>query len=367
MFNNKTRVEQRLKLIKESQTRKHAQKPTTKPQRLRTITERKRKTTTLAVPTTKTLWSHLVFTRVMSRKVGRKNTMSRTPTVVNGLFNQVFALFTAVDLARALGRTHLVVGNFFVQFNVKQLSVPVSKVIQLSSLLIPASDWRPTGEPTPSRLIQHSITYPPDAFQTLQSEADKTDLEIGCCLLFPLPGHTRNQHIQHMRFHPIFYEIVSSFLHTHPTYQVVHYRMENDFTGAFFQGWQYTSLSECRAHLFHKYQNTITTSLDPSIPTLVVSHYYKDPTQPRDHDLQWPNLVHFTLSPQQKAQLSHHLQLPPSAPMREVDAIIDFILCTTPHVRLFVGCAGSTFSGSVGHFYNHQNCLMINPHNVSSS
>jgi len=364
MFNNKTRVEQRLKVIKQCQIRKHVQQPTTKPQRLRTIAERKQKTTKLARNTTKTLWTHLVFTRVMPKKVGRTNIMSRTPTVVNGLFNQVFALFTAVDLARTLGRTHLVVGNFFVQFNVKQLNVPVSKVIQLSSLLIPASDWRPHGEPTPSKLIQHSITYPSNAFQTLQSEADKTDLEIGCCLLFPLPGHTRNQHIQRMRFHPVFYDIVTSFLHAYPTYQVVHYRMESDFTGAFFRGWQYASLPECRAHLFQKYQNTLSSSLDPNIPTLVVSHYYKDPSQPRDHDLQWPNLIHFTLSPQQKAQLSHHLQLPPSAPMREVDAIIDFILCTTPHVRLFIGCGGSTFSESVGHFYNHHNCVMINPHNV---
>jgi hypothetical protein len=292
--------------------------------------------------------------------------MSRTPTVVNGLFNQVFALLTAVDLARALGRTHLVVGNFFVQFNMRQLSVPVSKVIQLSSLLIPASDWRPNGDPTPSSLIQHSITYPPNAIQTLHSEADKTDLEIGCCLLFPLPGHTRGQHIQRMRFHPIFYEIVSSFLQTYPTYQVVHYRMENDFTEAFFRGWQYTSLSECRGRLFQKYQSTfMAANLDPDVPTLVVSHYYKNPAQPRDHDLQWPNLIHFTLSPHQKTQLSNHLQLPSSAPMREVDAIMDFILCTSPQVRSFIGCANSTFSESVCHFRNHQNCFLINPHQLA--
>ena len=363
MFNKKTHVEQRLKLIKESQIRKHV----VQPQRLKTMTERKRKTTTSVMNRTKTLWTHLVFTRVMPSKIGRTHIMSRTsrtPTVVNGLFNQVFALFTAVDLARALGRTHLVVGNFFVQFNVRKLSVPVSKVIQLSSLLISTSDWNHHREPSLSSLIQHTVTYPSNAVQILQSEADKTDLEIGCCLLFPLPGHTRNQHIQRMRFHPIFYEIVSSFFHAYPTYQVVHYRMENDFTGAFFRGWQYTNLPECRAHLFQKYQNTMSTSLDPNIPTLVVSHYYKDPSQPRDHDLQWPNLVHFTLSPQQKAQLSHHLQLPPSVPMREVDAIIDFILCTTPNVRSFIGCASSTFSESVGHFYNHQNCIMINPHNI---
>ena len=363
MFNKRNSVGQRLKLIKDQQVRKHNQKQTTVPQRLTTLIERKKKMMATS-STIKTLWTHLVFTRIMPRKIGRNDTISRTPTVVNGLFNQVFALFTAVDLARTLGRSHLIVANFFVQFNMRQLNVPVSKVIQLSSLLIPTSDWNPNREPTISSLVQHTITYPSNAVQILQSETDKTDLEIGCCLLFPLPGHTRHQHIQHMRFHPIFYEIVSSFLYTYPTYQVVHYRMENDFTGAFFRGWQYNTLQECRAHLFQKYENTMLAHLDQGIPTLVVSHYYKDATQPRDHDLQWQNLVHFTLSPQQKAQLSHHLQLPLSSPMREVDAIIDFILCTTSNVRSFIGCASSTFSESVCHFHNHQKCLMINPHNI---
>ena len=363
MFNKKNSVKQRLELIRDQQVRKHNQKQTTlSSQRLSTLTERKRKMTATS-STTKTLWTHMVFTRVMSRKMGRKETMSRTPTVVNGLFNQIFALFTAVDLARTLGRSHLIVSNFYVQFNVKQLSVPVSKVVQLSSLLIPTTDWNHKHEPTPSSLIHHTITYPSNAVQVLHSETDKTDLEIGCCLLFPLAGHTRYQHIQRMRFHPLFYEIVSSFLQIYPTYQVVHYRMENDFTTAFFRGWQYNTLSECRAHLCQKYQNTMSTHLDPSIPTLVVSHYYKDTTQPRDHNLEWQNLVHFSLSPQQKTQLTNHLQLPSSAPMREVDAIIDFILCTTSNVRSFIGCASSTFSESVCYFHNHQNCIMINPHN----
>jgi hypothetical protein len=138
--------------------------------------------------------------------------------------------------------------------------------------------------------------------------------------------------------------------------------MENDFTGAFFGGWQFPSLSDCRTDLFQKYQSTLTTHFDPTIPTLVVSHYYKDPSQPRDHDLQWANLIHFSLSPQQKAQLCQHLQVPSSSPMREVDAIIDFILCTTPHVRSFIGCASSTFSESVGLFRDNQNCFLINPH-----
>lgn len=358
MFNKTTHVGQRFKLIREHQIQKNSKNAQ---QRRSVRSERKLRVAPPILPAPKTLWSHLVFTRATPRKMGRYTVMSRTPTVVNGLFNQVFALFTAADLARRLGR-QLIVANFYIQFNVKQLSVPVSKVIQLSTLLVPTSDWDHKREPIPSSLIQHIITYPSNAAQVLQMEQEKTDLEIGCCLLFPLPGHTRNQHIQRMRFHPIFYELVSSFLQIYPIYQVVHYRMENDFTGAFFRGWQFPSLQDCRSDLFQKYEKTLAIHFDPTIPTLVVSHYYKDPNQPRDHDLRWANLIHFSLSPQQKAQLCQHLQVPSSSPMREVDAIIDFILCTTTNVRSFIGCANSTFSESVGLFRNYQNCFLINPH-----
>lgn len=316
--------------------------------------------------TDRTLWTHLVFMRITPRKIGRKtNVMTRTPLIVNGLFNQIFALFTAVDLARFLGRNRLVVGAFHVQFNARHSRVPLSRIIQLSSLLLPISDWDHRREPTPSHLVQHMAHYPSDATHLIQSEKDTTHLEIGCCLLFPLPGHTRGQHIRNMRFHPIFYEMVSSFLQAHPVYQVVHYRMEDDFTMAFFQGWGYGSFPECRSGLCQKYKDELTRRFDPGLPTLVVSHYYKNPTQSRDYDLSWGNLVHFTLSPLQKKQLCDHLQLPFSTPMREVDALIDFILCTTPYVRSFLGCAGSTFSEAVCLFHDHPNCSLLNPHKLT--
>ena len=315
--------------------------------------------------TMKSLWTHLVFVHARPKKVGRQSIMSRTPMVVNGLFNQMFALFAAVDLAKTLGRQHLVVGNFYVQFNVKQLSVPLSKVIQLPSLLIPTSDWNRNQEPTPSNLLpHHPVSYPPDVLQRLQSEDSITNLEIGCCLLLPVLGHNRSPHIQQLRFHPIFYDIVSAFVNMYPVYQVVHYRMETDFTEAFFSGWGFNTIQEGRANLFQKYQNTFSNMFDPHLPTLVVSHYYKDVAQPRDHDLQWNNLIHFTLSTEQRSQLYNHLQIPHSSHMREIDAIIDFILCTTPNVLSFIGCGGSTFSDSVCLFRNYKNCSMINPHNI---
>lgn len=301
-----------------------------------------------------TLWTPLVFMRTTKRRVGRTIDVSRIPTTIYGLFNQLFALFAAVDITRTLGRNLLFVGDFYVNFGMSQHFVPLSKVLQLGSLLTPTMDWdKARPEPTQSRCFR--------SIENLQEERRIQDLEIGCCFMFPLPNHAREEHIRQMRFHPIFYRIVSSFLIDHPKYQVVHYRMENDFTGHFFRGMLFETLEECRLNLFNVYQETMKNILDPEVPTLVVSHYYKDPQQPRDHDLQWKNLIHFTLTPQQRSELCQHLGLPISAPMREVDALIDFILCTTPNVSSFIGCGGSTFSGSVCLFHDNKKCLMIHP------
>jgi len=302
------------------------------------------------------LWTHLVFVHHSTKRVGRTNIVKiRTPSLIYGLFNQLFALFAAVDLVKTLGRNNLVVGNFYVNYHNKDYNVPLSKIIQLNSLLVPTLEWFPNKEPTLARNV-HA-----DVIQNLKNQSRINDLEIGCCFLFPLPGHDRAPHIKNMRFHPIFYQIISPFLASHPQYQVIHYRMENDFTGHFYKQWNYGSLKESRQTLFDRYNDMLKTQFNPEIPTLVVSHYYKDSLQPRDHDLQWENLVHFKLTPQIRAQLYHHLNLPLTAPIREVEAVIDFMLCITPNVVSFMGCGGSTFSGSVCLFHDNKNCSLVHP------
>lgn len=309
----------------------------------------------------KTLWSHLVFVNIKARRIGRIIVANRTPVIVYGLFNQLFSLFTAIDLAKILGRNMLFVGNFYVNFNNKNHSVPVSKVIHLHSLSIPTSDWVATRQPQPSHLIKNTINYPADAVRLLRVEDRVVDLEIGCCFSFPLPNHTRQEHIQRLRFHPIFYQLVSSFLQQYPQYQVIHYRMESDFSTFFYKQYNFQTNQECRQYMHQQYQHLLTQHFDPTIHTLVVSHYYKDPHQCRDFDLQWNNLIHFNLKPDQKQLLCRHLQLPLTTPMREVDAIIDFILCTTPNVCKFIGNGGSTFSGSICLFRNNQKCFLVHP------
>lgn len=310
---------------------------------------------------TKSLWTHLVFINAKQRRVGRKIIMTRIPIIVNGLFNQLYALFVAVDLTKILGRDHLVVGNFYVNINDKTHFVPLSRVIQLGSLLVYTTDWIVNKEPVASSLLKHPIAHPPNSIQILQKHNHIIDLEVGCCFTLLLHGHTMDQHVRKMRFHPFFYQLVAPFLRTYPKYQVVHYRMENDFTEYFFKKWHFDTIQECRENLFQLYNNTLKEKFDPNTPTLVVSHYYKDPNQTRDHDLQWDNLIHFNLNHQQKAQLCQHLQLPTTIQMREIDAIIDFILCCTPNVSAFIGCGCSTFSGSVCMYYNNQNCSLVHP------
>jgi len=309
----------------------------------------------------KNLWTHLVFIKA---EIRRNRAYKRTPVIVYGLFNQLFALFTAVDLAKLLGR-HLIMGNFYVNFGNIEYSVPLSKIIDLNSVLVPTKDWITETEPTASKMLHGGIEVPPDPIQILQQEDDITDLEMRCCFMFPLDGHIIDHHIQKLRFHPIFYEIISSFLDSYPTYQVVHYRLENDFTNHFFKSFKFENIKDCRSYYFKLYQDALKKNFDPKIPTLVVSHYYKDPKQTRDHDIQWENLVHFKITPGQKSQLCNHLQLPISAPMREVDAIIDFMLCTSPNVCNFIGTENSTFSGSVCAFRKNHKSFMINPVNDS--
>ena len=300
------------------------------------------------------MWAHLAFVRVSRRRIGRRTETIRNTMLVYGLFNQLFALFAAVDLARALGRGRLVVGDFYVQFHNKTDKVPASRVVDLGSLMVPACDWVGGTEPVPSCIVRST---PPDAVEQMRKEAHIPDLEVGCCFMFPLPGHCREEHIRRLRFHPIFYQLIAPFRATHPNYQVVHYRMEDDFTGHFYGQWGYATLEESRRKLHANYQEALKKHLDPNTPTLVVSHYYKDPAQQRDYDLQWPNLLHFSLSPAQRHALCAHLQLPANTPMREVDAILDFVLCDDTPV--FVGCAGSTFSGSV--CARHPNHFLVQP------
>ena len=306
----------------------------------------------------KTLWSHLVF---VNRNHPKNGKVKRTPTLVYGLFNQLYALFAAVDITKIVGRSKLLIGHFYVNFHNTKDSVPLSKVIQLESLLVTTMDWDTIQEPTALSPLRTA------SLEVIQKQDHIRHLEIGCCFLFPLPEHDRGKHIRGLRFHPIFYELISSFLKTYPQYQVVHYRMENDFSSYFYKLWHFTTHEECRQNLSQQYQKKISQQFNPTIPTLVVSHYYKDPHQNRDHDLQWQNLIHFTLTPPQRNKLYQHLQLPISTPMREVDAIIDFILCTTPNVHSFIGCGGSTFTGSVCLFHNNQKpCAIVHPIKPSS-
>lgn len=303
------------------------------------------------------LWTHIVFMKIGWKRVGRNAILSdRKPSIVFGLFNQIYALFAAVDLAKTLGRKHLYVSAFYVNYNHKTAHVPLSKIVDLQSLLIPTSDW--TADPISLKYITNN------KLSVLQKEHATPNIEVNCCFMMPLPGHSRQEHVRHLRFHPILYQIIHSFLQSHPSFQVVHYRLESDFSSFFYKRFKFDTQIGFRSHLHQQYQHAMTTHLNPNLPTLVVSHYYKDPHQIRDHDLHWDNLIHFHLSPPHRQLLYDHLQLPLSTPIREVEAVIDFMLCTSPNVSAFIGCGGSTFSEAV-HFYHDHHVIpshLLSPH-----
>lgn len=298
------------------------------------------------------LWVHMVYTEI-------KNHNERQVILSHGLFNQLYSLFHAVDLANLLER-ELVTGSFYVHFMDVHSNVSLSKVLSLQSLGVPTSDWG-TLKPIPSKMAKHTFEYPANALEVLKTEKHIEHLEIGCLFNFSVPSHVRSKHIQHLRFHPLFYDITSSFLQTYPVFQVIHYRMEGDYCGYFHRRYNFNNTDECMSYLFHEYQKSMKQYLNPDIPTLVVSHYYKDPLSNKTYNLPWKNLVHFSLSEQQKKQLCHHLGLPCDTTMREIDAIFDFILSTSNNVKFFIGCKGSTFSESIEMFWNKKHCVLVDP------
>lgn len=307
----------------------------------------------------RTLWTHLIYTEVKPKN-GVKDKYNRKTTISHGLFNQLYSLFSAVNVASILERD-LVVNKFYVSFMDTTNGVPLSKVVDLSSLLVPTTDWNNQEEPKPSKIINDVYDPPPNSLEILLQEHHIPNLEVGCMFNLRILDYKKDPHIQKVRFHPIFYEITSSFLTLYPKYQVVHYRMENDFAGYFHQRFGYKDVAECQSNILQKYQKTLEDNFDYTIPTLIVSYYYKDKNQPRNFDLKWKNLVHYTITKKQREQLYHHLELPNTMEMREIDAIIDFILSTSPNVSGFVGIDASTFSDSIVSYWNNKNCVLIQP------
>lgn len=308
----------------------------------------------------KQLWVHIVYTEIKPIN-GRENVKyERKAVLSHGLFNQMYSLFNAVDLANLLKR-ELVVNDFYVHYMDTNNSAPLSKVIALSSLNVPTSDWG-TTDPSPSKLAENVYDFPAEqALDILRRERTVDNLEMGCLFNFPLTERSHAKQIQQLRFHPIFYEITASFRKQYPTYQVVHFRMEHDFCSYFHRGFNFGNVEECMAYLLQQYDDAMKQHFDPNIPTLVVSHFYKDPSSNKKYALPWKNLVHFTLSAEQREKMCNHLEIPVGTTMREIDAIFDFVLSTSSNVRFFIGCGGSTFSEAIQSFWDKKNCMLVDP------
>ena len=306
----------------------------------------------------KTLWSHIVYTE-FNESEQRKTTLS------HGLFNQLYSLFHAVDVAEILDR-HLVIGKFYVSYTDTHTSVPLSKIINLASLGVYTTDMadRPYLTPQVSDIGQHAYDPPSNTLEILLKEHQIPHLEIGCLFNLSLPDHTIHKHIQAIRFHPIFYNITSTFQSQYPQYQVIHYRMEGDFASYFHQRCGFGSPHDFQQYLFREYKDAIQKRFDPDIPIVVVSHYYKDPGQARDFDLPFKNIIHTKkLQEENLALLYEHLGLPKTTPIREVEAVLDFVISTSPNVRGFIGIEKSTFSEAIVAYWanTHIQCHLIKP------
>jgi len=182
----------------------------------------------------KFIWSHLAYHNFTPAKNGSHR---RRAIFAHGLFNQVDTLLLCSQFTKLLER-ELVVSGFYIDYKHRK-SVPLSKIIDLSSLPVKTHDWMKNIEKQVqlSSVGNFYIVPPYDVKEMLdiikKTENNHDHLEVGCCFNLQLRNNDFVVDHRNLRFHPIFYNIVADFSRHHHRYQVIHYRMETDFSAYF--------------------------------------------------------------------------------------------------------------------------------------
>lgn len=252
----------------------------------------------------------------------------------NGFFNQIQSLLNAVQIAERWKRT-LVVDGFYPDFETNE-SIPLDRVIDLTSISAPIV----SGAPVPTKISRFSKDFrnpSPEKWlnRFLTYENHIPSLFIGCCFYYQLDHDKFLQDLKNLRFHPFFYNHIRSFLQMNPVYKAVHLRLERDFSQHFFKEKGFSSPEDMEQII----SNRIHQHIWKHGPTLIVSGEFDPGLNPLSHLKET-----FRFYPD-KNQVLMQLGLSPDwKRTREINALMDFLLCCSPACSQFLGVEQSSFS-----------------------
>jgi serine kinase of HPr protein (carbohydrate metabolism regulator) len=146
---------------------------------------------------------------------------------------------------------------------------------------------------------------------------------------------------------PIFSKLINPFLKKNVQYQVVHYRIEKDFSNYFYKRFKFESPEKCEEYLFAKYNEYIRQHFDLNIPILIVSNYFKEHDTKLAYHLKFPNIIHYLWTDQDERTIRKYLGINNNQQMREIYAFVDYLVATSPNSIRFIGLKESTFSRAI--------------------
>jgi hypothetical protein len=269
----------------------------------------------------------------------------KSPHIVNDFMNQIMSLLYGIQVAEALGRD-LVVDGFHIHFEDQHTKVPLSKIVDLAKY--PVRDYI-EGEPfTLSEFSHEMIGHDMNSWldRVRHQEGSIQNLEVDCCFYFRPDQGRYLTDLRALRFHPIFYETVGPFLHQYyGKFNIVHYRMEQDVFNHFARTTNPPTPPDALAtKMFKTYEKYMADQ------SFMVSGYFKPGKEVKF--IPSRSFFEFVMTEASESKLRETLGLPRHLPMREILAVLDYILCTSGKTSSFLGTCQSTFSLAVADVLN---------------
>lgn len=283
------------------------------------------------------------------------------PTHANGFMNQIQSLLNAIQISRLTGR-QLVVDGFHIDVTDKYRKIPLSSVVDISSLDIACTDIDifPHRDKFVVSSYAHQMIHrsKDEWLQDIITREDHIQyLETDCTFYFCFCRSTYQNHLRNLRFNSLFYELTDRYLETfghEHLFDIVHYRMEDDFS-AYFATLMKPPVSSLhlKNRLFHTYQHYFNT-LTSTNSILFVSGYFKL----QNNNEYIPEKVHiheFRPTTNDMKRIQEHCGLTDDEihhqKYREISAMMDFIIATGKRVISFLGISESSFSQAVYEYH----------------
>ena len=301
------------------------------------------------------------------------------PNLGAGLFNQIWALINAILIGTYTSR-NIIIGGFYPDYN-KPTTIPLSYVINIHNLRktlletgikigiyekseIDTKPWIKSQCFNPMRIpsiLNGDINGYYQMIQMLRSETHNY-IELGSVYhyrydeisLYPTDIHKNfvKYMFRQLQFAPAILTIVEyckQKLGLHDKYNAIHLRLEDDMLYAFAKCINKTP-QECTRDIMTRYYNTMIHTFTKQDEIYISTHLLKSDNlnNPIVHQIktQYPNIKFWNSGESWRTKFNN---IPPG---REIDAMIDFLICT--HATKFIGYVGSSFSRLVDDMYKYE-------------